>query len=333
MSAPYAPPPGPPPPSVPEGWKAQYDDRYQSWYVLYLIYLGINQIKLEKLRWSSLSRFYVDLATGKSQWEKPEPSASPAGNAPSDPPPSYDKVTPSDSTPIANADEKKRPLASNNPYNPTTSSRETANSAIDSDAQLAAKLQAEEDALAGSSSNSRGPGAPGSAGDYYSESSRPQSTGPYASGPSSSSPMPEQKSRSKGFLSKLMGKSSSSSRPPPQPRPQYALYPQQPPPNAGYYDPNYGRYPQQPMPGYGYPPSGYGGYPPQGGYYQQQPQRKQGLGTGGAAALGVGGGLLGGLLLADAVGDIGDHNDYDNGNYDGGGGDFDGGGDFGGGDF
>lgn len=51
------------------------------------------------------------------------------------------------------------------------------------------------------------------------------------------------------------------------------------------------------------------------------------MGTAGAAALGVGGGLLGGLLIADAVGDMGDQ-DYDNGGYDGGGGD-----DFGGGDF
>lgn len=51
------------------------------------------------------------------------------------------------------------------------------------------------------------------------------------------------------------------------------------------------------------------------------------MGTAGAAALGVGGGLVGGMLLADA---IDDHNDYDNGGGydDGGGGDFDGGGDF-----
>lgn len=319
MSSSYAPPPGPPPPSVPEGWKAQYDERYQSW-------------------------FFVNLATGKSQWEKPEPSASPSVQAPSEAPPSYDNVAPSGSTTIGNTDDKKRMLASNNPYNPDPSSRDTASPSIDSDAKLAAKLQAEEDARVGSSSNSRGPGTPGTASDYYSSSSpQPPSTGSYASGPSSGGSIPEQKSRSKGgFLSKLMGKSSSSSRPPPQQRPQYASYPQQGPPNSGYYDPNYGRYPQQPMPGYGYPPSGYGGgYPPQGGYYQQQQQRKHGLGTGGAAALGVGGGLLGGLLLADAVEDMGDHHDYDdinydNGGYDGGGGDFDGGGggfDGGGGDF
>ena len=33
----FAPPSGPPPPSVPEGWTAQYDDRYHAWYVYLLI--------------------------------------------------------------------------------------------------------------------------------------------------------------------------------------------------------------------------------------------------------------------------------------------------------
>ncbi|KAG0634668.1 hypothetical protein HOY80DRAFT_985468 [Tuber brumale] len=42
----YAPPPGPPPPTVPEGWVSQYDPAYQRFY-------------------------YVNLATQRSQWEKP----------------------------------------------------------------------------------------------------------------------------------------------------------------------------------------------------------------------------------------------------------------------
>ncbi|PWW74832.1 hypothetical protein C7212DRAFT_297987 [Tuber magnatum] len=42
----YAPPPGPPPPVVPKGWVAQYDPTYQRFY-------------------------YVNLATQRSQWEKP----------------------------------------------------------------------------------------------------------------------------------------------------------------------------------------------------------------------------------------------------------------------
>ncbi|KAJ5813868.1 uncharacterized protein N7503_000618 [Penicillium pulvis] len=315
MSAPFTPPPGPPPPSLPEGWKAQYDERYQSW-------------------------FFVNLITGKSQWERPETPAPSTDGASSELPPSYDNAGSADPAALANAGDQKRPLASNNPYNPTTSSRGTASPMIDDDARLAAKLQAEEDARA--SSGSRGPGTPGAAADFYSGQNAPQSTGSYASEQIAGGSAPEQKSRSRGFLSKLMGKSSSSSRPPQQSRPQYASYPQQPPPNAGY-----GRYPQQQAPGYGYQAAGYGGYPSQGGYYQQQPQQKHGMGTAGAAALGVGGGLLGGLLIADAVEGMEDHHDYDNGGYGGddygggggGGGDFggggfdDGGGDFGGGDF
>lgn len=59
------------------------------------------------------------------------------------------------------------------------------------------------------------------------------------------------------------------------------------------------------------------------------------MGTAGAAAMGVGGGLLGGMLIANAIDD--DHHDsgdYGGGGDDyGGGDDFGGGGDFGGGDF
>jgi hypothetical protein len=274
-------------------------------------------------------RFYVNIATGKSQWDPPQaPAPSADGPPPSEPPPSYNHTGPADPAAAAVIGDKKQSMASNNPYNPTNPSQSRASpSMIDDDARLAAKLQAEEDAR-GSSGGSRGP-TPGASADYYSDPSRPQSTGAgYPPGPSSQSPMPEQKRSKGGFLSKLMGKSSGSSS---RPRPQYPSYPQQQP--GGYY----GGYQQpSPQPGYGYPQQGYGGYPPQGGYYaQQQPPRKSGgMGTAGAAALGVGGGLLGGMLLADAIDD--DH-DYDNGGYDGGGGGWDdgggGGGDFGGGDF
>lgn len=264
-----------------------------------------------------LARFFVNLATGKSQWEPPQAPALSAEGPPSEPPPSYNQAGPANpAAAAAGVGDKKTPIGSNNPYNPANAQNPVNPNMIDDDARLAAKLQAEEDARAGN----RGPGTPGAAADYYSEPPRLQSTGGgYAPGPTSQSPAPEQKRSKGGFLSKLMGKSSGSSS---RPRPQYASYPQQ---SGGYY----GGYPQQPphQPGYGYPPAGYGGYPPHSGYYPQQPPRRSGgMGTAGAAALGVGGGMLGGLLLADAVGDMGDH-DY------GDGGGFDGGGDFGGGDF
>ncbi|KAJ5461078.1 uncharacterized protein N7458_002630 [Penicillium daleae] len=276
----FAPPPGPPPPTVPEGWKAQYDERYQTW-------------------------FYINIATGKSQWERPE--APPPSGPPAGPPPNE---LPAEAVPS----DRKQPMASNNPFNPANSTKDNAPShSLDDDARLAAKLQAEEE------SRARGQGSDrGAATDYYSDPSPKAKAHPATP-------------RSKGgFLSKLMGKSSSgSSRPPQQ---QYASYPQQGPPPGGYY----GGYPPQQQ-GYGYPQPGYGGgygggYPPQGGYYPQQPPRKSGgMGTAGAAALGVGGGLLGGLLIADAVEDMGDHDNYDNGGGDWG--DGGGGGDFGGGDF
>ena len=82
--------------------------------------------------------------------------------------------------------------------------------------------------------------------------------------------------------------------------------------------------------------------PPQGQYYQQQqqqqPQKQSRFGGGaGSMALGVGGGLLGGMLLGNAINSWEDHErmeGYQDGYQDGydNGGDYDGG-DFGGGDF
>lgn len=137
--------------------------------------------------------------------------------------------------------------------------------------------------------------------------------------------LPARDAQKKGGLSGLLGKFGGKHSSPQQQQgygggyggqPQYAQ-------QGGY-----GGYPQQG----GYPPQqGYGGYPPQGGYgggYQQAPAKKGGLGAAGGAALGLGGGLVGGALLADAFegGDGGD------GGGDGGGGDdYGGGGDDGGG--
>lgn len=210
------------------------------------------------------------------------------------------------------------------------------------DERLARRLQEEENARAGHGPNNRGQaddfykqqdglGAPSYGqpqGQYGQGSPYPPQQGPYGA-PSpqpytqQAEPYAQAKGKQKGgIFGKLLGKAGSSSRPP-----QQYGYPQQQP---GYGAPMYGQ------PGYGQPgPGGYYGGPQQAMY--GQPQRKHGLGAGGAAALGVGGGLLGGMLLGEgieAAADAGDGGDYggDGGDFGGDGGDF-GGGDFGGGDF
>lgn len=78
----FAPPTGPPPPWVPEGWKAVWNDQYQEY-------------------------FYVNLHTKQSTWEKPTEPASAGG----DMPPGYTSgghAAPTDT---------KGHMGSNNPYN------------------------------------------------------------------------------------------------------------------------------------------------------------------------------------------------------------------------
>ncbi|PWY86332.1 hypothetical protein BO94DRAFT_77911 [Aspergillus sclerotioniger CBS 115572] len=287
----FVPPPGPPTPSVPEGWKAQFDDRYKQW-------------------------FYVNLRTGKSQWECPEGLAhadNDVQGSHSGPPPSYEASGSADRLALAADGDRKR-LNSGNPYHPS----ESRDSTLEGDARLAAQLQAEEDARARPIS----PAQSGAVSNYYTEGPRVQSAG-YQS-PQVTPPGSNQQ-RNRGFFSKLMGRSSGSS-------------------SAGYGRPQQSyRYPQGGYSG-GYPPQqagyGYPSYPAQGNYHapqqpQQQQRRNHGMGTAGAAALGVGGGLLGGLLLADVAEDF--SHDFDSppppdfGGGDFGDGDFGGGDDFGGG--
>lgn len=88
----------------------------------------------------------------------------------------------------------------------------------------------------------------------------------------------------------------------------YQQYPQQ-------YDPyRQGQYGSQPPQGGGYYPQqqGYAPYPPQPMVMNSAKPKKSGMGGAGMLAAGAGAGLLGGLLVADAVDDFGD-NDYDDG--------------------
>lgn len=289
---------GPPPPKVPEGWKAVWNEQYHEW-------------------------FFVNLYTKQSTWEKPTEPVYPAGEAPL--PPAYGGATPSHPT----GTSEKSTFSSNNPYS-------NQQPGISEDERLARKLQEEEEAQARAGRRS-GDTNHGTSNDYYNHPQgshgatgpsvygAPQSGGyPQPGGYSHqqyqapSTPYQDDKSQSKGkgLLGKLLGKSShgSSSHHAPQAygQPAYAG-------GAGYYG-GQGMYQQRP--GYAMP---VGGRPGGGG-----------MGMGGMA-MGAGAGLLGGAMLGSALGDAGDHGDtYIENNYGDDGGDMggDGGGfDDGGGDF
>ncbi|KAL1883064.1 hypothetical protein VTK73DRAFT_9990 [Phialemonium thermophilum] len=301
-------PPGPPPPKVPEGWVARWNDQYKEW-------------------------FYVNTFTKKSQWEKPTaPARPPDDEAPPGPPPSYSPGA----GPTPN-DTKKNPYADNS----HDRSSGGPSSIEDEDAKLARQLQAEEDARA----RAHGGLGSGAASSYASTPVPGDSPYPNQLPPR---PGSESNDKSRGLLGKIFGKNKQSGSAPYSQSAAYptqgygASSPYSAPP-AGYSPPPpgpaYGGY-APPNPYGGYPPQpGYGGYPPQGGYYAAPQQAygrpaKSGGGMGamGGAALGLGAGLIGGALITDAIED-GQHDAYQEGYQDGaddGGGDFggDGGGDF-----
>ncbi|KAF2717940.1 hypothetical protein K431DRAFT_349131 [Polychaeton citri CBS 116435] len=271
----FAPPTGPPPPKVPDGWKAIWNDQYKEW-------------------------FYVNTVTKQSQWDKPTEPANVAGGAPPPgAPPGYDHGQSHDTGP------EKGGFGSNNPY--ASSNFGGSGSNTTSDEEYARRLQEEENARAAGNSSR------GASDGYYGSGAGPQSAGygqqqPQQSYASQDLPPREQKRGLFGKLSSKLGGGGSSSRP--------SGYGQQQQQQYGGYPPQqqYGGYPPQQQYG-GYPPQQQygGGYPPQGGYYQQAPQKRHGgMGAGGAAALGVGGGLLGGVLLADAMNDN-DQDAYEDG--------------------
>ncbi|KAK0661751.1 WW domain-containing protein WWM1 [Lasiodiplodia hormozganensis] len=308
----YAPPvpsQGPPPPKVPAGWKAVFNQQYQEW-------------------------FYVNIYTKQSQWDKPTepiypPSEAEASVPPPGPPPSYNQ---GDAKPLGS---EKTGLSSNNPYGSGYGGGGQSSHDISEDERLARQLQAEEDARAhGGNSPMPGGDSRGASDSYYTQpggssySQQPPGYGQQAPGYGSQElpPRPDDKGKKAGggFLGKLLGKASGSkpgggSSYGQHAQPQYGGAGAGYPPQQGYY--------------HG-PPQGQYGYAPQQGYYGQgggmpygavqQKPKKSGLGAGGAAALGVGGGLLGGMLLADAI----DDHDYEQGYEQG----YDDGNDFGGGD-
>lgn len=248
--------------------------------------------------------FFVNIYTKQSTWERPnEPVYPPSGSdgsAPPGPPPSYAGGASSSSGPGGVSSFPAEKSSTTNPFTGP-------NAGTSEDEALARKLQAEEEERA----RAQG-GARGAASGYYAGGSDPggyhapgsSSLQPPVPGgrPGSVSPAPAAPEK-RGFFSKLTGKTSSA------PQQQSRPYGQQ-----GY--PQQGGYPPQQGYGGGYPPQQQyapyqqQGYAPQPQYVQQQPARRTGgLGTMGGAALGLGGGLLGGMMLEHAI----DGNQYQQG--------------------
>ncbi|KZM26012.1 WW domain-containing protein wwm1 [Ascochyta rabiei] len=296
----FAPPPGPPPPKVPEGWKAVWNDQYHEW-------------------------FFVNIYTKQSTWEKPTEPVYPPGEAPHGAPPAYGGAASSQPTGTG----EKSTFSSNNPYGsqqPGTSE----------DEKLARRLQEEEEARAGRLSGDANRGA---SNDYYgSQQGGYGATGPSAAGQAAGYPQPggysqqqyqapsapyqqddKSQSKGKGLLGKLLGKASHGS----------SSHASQSYGQAGYAGGGYGgQGVYQQRPGYAMP----AGRRPGGGGIGMG-----GVAMGAGAGL-LGGAVLG-SALGDA-GDGGNtyvENNYgdDGGDMggDGGGGFDDGGGDDGGGDF
>ncbi|KAJ3056292.1 hypothetical protein HK097_007392 [Rhizophlyctis rosea] len=299
MADTVAPPPGPPPPKVPEGWKAVWNEQYKEW-------------------------FYVNIYTKVSQWDKPitavYPPAESASQPPAGPPPKYDEKTSQPVNPEKGGLATGTPntLAEDEAYARKLAQQGTSTSSnnLSEDEAYARRLQEEENARTAGGQNIYS-GGPASYGPQYGQPPYPGQQ-PYQQQPNQQQPFQNQmyeqqpqyaptkdKGKKGGFLSKLLGGKSSSS-------------------SHGYPQQAYGNPYQQQHHGNPYQ-QGYGKRPGGGG-----------MGTAGAAALGVGGGLLAGAIVADAINDN-EHDAYMDGYTDGqdndfGGGDF-GGGDFGGGDF
>ncbi|RMD43335.1 hypothetical protein DV735_g1838, partial [Chaetothyriales sp. CBS 134920] len=264
----FAPPTGPPPPRVPEGWKAVWNDQYKEW-------------------------FYVNLHTKQSTWEKPTGPAPHGtdGPPPLGPPPGY-STGPND--PVVSADSK-RPLSSHQPplggpnSRPGTADRGAANDFYS---------QAQQYPPPPPGYNQQG--GPGSQGQAYGQGY----TGPPQGG---AAPVGQAAGAgavtSKGVFSKFSGNNSAAGSRPVggygQPQQGYGG----PPQGYGYgqQQPAYG----PPAGPYG---GGYAAPAPAAAPVAAAPaRRKHGIGALGAGALGLGGGLLGddGGYGGDDGGDFG----------------------------
>ncbi|KAK3216880.1 hypothetical protein GRF29_1g1236725 [Pseudopithomyces chartarum] len=230
------PPSGPPPPKLPEGWKAIWNGTVS-------LPPSLPPSPLLTNPSPSLDQystfFYVNIHTKRSQWDVPTSPAYPPGEEapPSGPPPSYGNQAPTG----AAAGTGEKAFGSNNPYGRPPD--------VSDDEKLARRLQEEEEERVRGHGGAAGGGAAssyyqGGGGAYPNPGGSSSSSTSPAVGYGDSAPPPQEKK--KGLLGKLMGKASShhghQSRP--QGYPTANAYGHQP---VGY---------AQPMGGYGAPMGG-----------------------------------------------------------------------------
>lgn len=277
----FLPPAGPPPPKVPEGWKAQWNEQYKEW-------------------------FYVNIHTKQSQWDRP---TQPAYAADRDSPPAGAPPGYAGSDHFSNVSDKKT-----NPYDDHRGAGSATPNDVDEDARLAARLQAEEDARAhGARGNAFQDYASTPLPHQISQPELPPREGKRGlfskllGGKSNSHQQPQYGQPSYGHGYQQQGHPSQGG---------YGGYP----PSGGYgggYPPQggYGGYP--PQGGYGgYPPQGYAQQRP-----QKSGMGGLGMAGGAALGLGGGlvGGMLLADAIDDNDNDNGGDNGDDGGGDDGGG--------------
>ncbi|EPQ62763.1 hypothetical protein BGT96224_A20444 [Blumeria graminis f. sp. tritici 96224] len=235
-----------------------------------------------KAQWNDQYKewFYVNIYTKKSQWEKPTQPVYPDNETPpSGPPPGYT------SNNTSSSDLKQSYSQKGSQGSPD-------------DAALAARLQAEED------SRSRGASDTKSKGGFFDKLLGKTTGNPNGNSQNFSQQPQVAYGQQPAYNSYPQGYPQQGYPPqgyPPQGYPPQGYPPQGYPPQ-GYPPQGYPPqgYPPQGYPQQGYPPQGYGGQPAYGGAQQKKPGGG-GMGMMGGAALGAGAGLIGGVLIADAL--------------------------------
>jgi hypothetical protein len=255
-------PAGGPPPKVPDGWQAKYNDKYSEW-------------------------FYINTVTKKSQWDKPtEPVYPPqTDGAPEAPPPKKEKKEDKKEGKKDVDKEEKKDAKDNKKEkgSDVTKTKDLADSTreLNLNGGASDKANYQPPQMTAQQQYENTPMPPGYENQMYGQPS-PQ-------------PQPS-KGGARGLFDRFTGGS-----PQPQPQPQQWQQQYQPSPQGqnGYIPPP-DQHMYQQQPNYGYPPPQQQ-QPTPPPAQEKAAKKKGGMGFMGKAALGLGGGLVGGMVLTDVI--------------------------------